>query len=282
MAEGELLSRAFAEAHPEEAARVLEGLSAADMADFVGQQPAAVAAPVLAALLPLPAAGLLDSLPDEQAAGLLADLGPERAAAILRCLQAPRREALLGRLRPGRRAALALLLAYPGDTVGAWADPRALAVRRDSTVGWARRAVADSGAPANCDLYVVDGDRRLAGAVAVGKLLRSDPASALDRVMDRQPPALPAAAGVGEARGAPEWSGRGALPVVDARGRLLGAVSAETLERAVGAVGQRDLRPTSGALTVLIGTYLQAASGLLRGYWGLLAPAGRQHGEDRS
>lgn len=280
MAEGERLSRAFAEAHPEEAARVLEGLPATEVGAFLGQQPAAVAAPVLAAMLPLSAAGLLESLSQDQAGDLLADLGPERAAAILRCLSAQRREALLGRLRPGRRAALALLLAYPGDTVGAWADPRTLAVRRDSSVGWARRAVGDSGAPANCDLYVVDGDRRLAGTVAVAKLLRTDPATALHRVMDRNAPALPAATGIGEARGDRGWTGHGALPVVDARGRLLGAVSAETLDRALGAVGQRDIRPGSGALSVLIGTYLQAVGGLLRGLWGLLAPASGNYREE--
>lgn len=273
MTEGQKLSRAFAEQYPGEAARVLEGLSESEVAAYLAELPAAVAAPVVAAMLPLAAAGVLGRMAPETGGAVVAVLGPERAASALRCLDRGSREALLARLRPGRRAALGLLMAYPEDTVGAWADPRTLALRRDATVAWARHAVAASVAPANCDLYVVDGDRRLRGWLPVGKLLRSDAAARLEQVMDPGPAVLPATAGVGEARGDGGWIGHASLPVVDGRGRLIGAVSAETLDRALGLGQERPAEAGSGALGTLVGTYLQAGVGLLQGLWGLLAPA---------
>jgi|GEM_PF-4975309 len=190
MAEGEALGRAFAADHPGEAADVLEGVPAAAVAAFLAEVPAADAAAVLAAMLPGPAAGVVAAMAPEAGAAALRNVPPERAAALLRCLDRDRREALVTELRPGRRAAVKLLLAYPADTVGAWADPRVLAVRRDASVGRARRAVRDSGTPAGCDLYVVDGQRRLAGTVPVGKLLRLDPEAALARAMEPEVAAL--------------------------------------------------------------------------------------------
>jgi magnesium transporter len=275
MAEGEVLGRAFAADHPGEAADVLEGVPAAAVAAFLAELPAADAAAVLAAMLPGPAAGVVAAMAPEAGAAALRNVPPERAAALLRCLDRDRREALVTALRPGRRAAVKLLLAYPADTVGAWADPRVLAVRRDASVGHARRAVADSGTPAACDLYVVAGDRHLVGTVPVGKLLRLDPEEPVARVMDAEVAALPASLGVMEARGAPDWTGHGSLPVVDARGRLLGAVSAATLERAAGVPGAPEATPGPAAAGELVTTYLQAVVGLLRGFWAMAMPSGQ-------
>jgi len=283
MAEGEGLSRAFAERHPEEAARLLEALPASEVAAYLAELPVSVAAPVAAAMLPVPAAAVLDEMRGETGGALLATLGPDRAAALLRCLAPERREAWLRRLRrlrPGRRAAVGLLLSYPVDTVGAWTEPRILSLRRDATVAWARRAVATVATAAESDLYVVDADRRLAGWLPVGRLLRSGAQARLDQVMDRQPAVLPAATGIGEARADHGWVGRTALPVVDGRGQLLGAVSESALDRAMGGGQGRELVAGDSTLGALTDAYLHAGAGLLRGVWGLLAPAGASRGED--
>ncbi|HKJ71252.1 MAG TPA: hypothetical protein VKA55_05830 [Gammaproteobacteria bacterium] len=281
MADGAALGRAFAAAHPEDAARVLEGLPPAEVAQYLGGLPRDEAARLLAAMLPLPAADVLAREEPGRAVEAVRGLPPDRAAAVLRCLPAERREALLSALRPGRRAAVGLLMAYPDDTVGAWADPRVLAVRRDAAAGWARRAVARAGAPAACELYVVEGDRRLAGLVPVGRLLRSAPGIPLERLMERDAPALSARAGLGEARADSGWVGHAALPVVDGHGRLVGALSAAALERALGAPERGDGPAGEGALGVLVGAYLQAAGDLLRAGWALLAPPARAGRGDR-
>jgi magnesium transporter len=281
MAEGELLSRAFAVHHPEEAAGILELLPAAEAAAFLGEQPAEDAAPLVGAMLPTPAADLLDRLPLQGAARLINHLPPDCAAGVLRAMAPERREAVVNRLRPGRRAAIGLLLAYPGDTVGAWADPRTLAVREDASVGRARRAVADAGTQAGCDLYVVDGSRRLAGTVALGRLLRTDPGVPVARVMVAQSPALAAATGVAEAHAAPAWRSHNALPVVDARGRLLGAVTVDALERALGARDRSAEAGGQGLLNDLAATYLQALVDLLREFWAMLVPVGAGQRRER-
>lgn len=280
MAEGEGLSRAFAQRHPEEAARLLEALPAPEVSAYLAALPVAVAAPVVAAMLSVPAAGVLDCMGSETGGALLANLRPERAAAVLRCLAPERREAWLGRLRPGRRAAVALLLSYPTDTVGAWTEPRILSLRRDATVAWARRAVAAVATAEESDLYVVEADRRLAGWFPVARLLRSDPKLRLDQVMDRHPTALPAATGIGEARADGAWVGHTALPVVDGRGQLLGAVTEAALDRALGGGPGREPLAAGGAMGALTDAYLHAGAGLLREVWGLLAPAAGSRQED--
>lgn len=280
MAEGEGLSRAFAERHPEEAARLLEALPAPEVSAYLAALPVAVAAPVVAAMLSVPAAGVLDCMGAETGGALLANLRPERAAAVLRCLAPERREAWLGRLRPGRRAAVALLLSYPTDTVGAWAEPRILSLRRDATVAWARRAVAAVAIAEESDLYVVEADRRLAGWLPVARLLRCGPQVRLDQVMDRHPTALPAVTGIGEARADSGWVGHTALPVVDGRGQLLGAVTEAVLDRALGGGPVREPLTGGGAMGALTDAYLHAGAGLLREVWGLLAPAAGSRRED--
>lgn len=280
MAEGEGLSQAFAERHPEEAANALEGLAEEEVADFLAALPVSVAAPVAEAMLPLPAAGVVGRMGTETGGALLAALAPQAAAALLRCMVSEQREALLARVRPGRRAALALLLSYPVDTVGAWADPRTLSLRRDASVAWARAAVAASAAPVDYDLYVLGGDHRLAGCLPVGRLLRRAPEVRLERVMDPSPPALPATNSIGEARGDSAWIGRSVLPVVDGSGYLLGAVTEEVLDRALGGDPGGDPLAEGGALGALTDTCLQAGAGLLREVWSLLVPAAGTRRED--
>ncbi|MEF8792378.1 magnesium transporter MgtE N-terminal domain-containing protein [Thiohalorhabdus sp.] len=280
MAEGEGLSRAFAERHPGEAAMLLETLAEDEVAAYLAELPVPVAATVLAAMLPGPAAGVLDRLGPEIGADLLTALGPERAATALRNLVPKRREALLGRLRPGRRAAVARLLRYVPDTVGAWIEPRILSLRQDATVAWARRAVAAARAPAETELYVVDASHRLVGRLPLGRLLRSDVTARLERVMARRPAALTDATEIGEARHDSSWVGLAALPVVDSGGYLLGELTEEALERALGRHRAREARTGTGALEALADTYLHAGTGFLREVWSLLAPAAGSHRED--
>ncbi|MCR4301457.1 MAG: hypothetical protein NUV51_07585, partial [Sulfuricaulis sp.] len=71
MARTRELSLAFAEAHPGDAARVLEHLSTHDATAFLKLLPTRLGAPVLRHMLPTSAAHCLEQLDDEAAAGLV-------------------------------------------------------------------------------------------------------------------------------------------------------------------------------------------------------------------
>lgn len=275
MAEGERLSRAFLDAHPEEAARVLEALPPSDVASFLRDISPEIGATCLSRMLPGQAAACLEALGPEAARGLTARLDGPPAAGIIRFLSGETRKALISGLRPGPRRTAMRLLAYPGDTLGAWADPRVVTLRRDATVAWAKKAARLAARPPGCEVFVVEDDGRLAGRVPVASLLRSDPETILGRILDPETGAWSARTGVARAAGFFTGSDREGLAVVDARGRLVGVLSPQRLKQALGRLrgegGEGPGHP--GALDSLGGALGSALAGLTSAWWAVLAPS---------
>ena len=84
VAEPVSLSLAFLEAHPGDAARVLERLAPNVAADLLKSIPQRLAAPVARQMLPLFSARAMDKLADDSAVGLLRAMGPQAGVALLR------------------------------------------------------------------------------------------------------------------------------------------------------------------------------------------------------
>src|SRR6185503_3439466 len=123
MAEPEALTLNYIVAHPAEAARVLERIPTADAAALFASVPARAGSPVLMAMLTSAAARVLGSLDDEPALALLAAAGAQAAVTVLRYVPEARRSGLLQGLPTATALASRILLGYPDDSVGAWADP---------------------------------------------------------------------------------------------------------------------------------------------------------------
>lgn len=275
MADGEALAWAFVEAHPWEAARTLEALPAPEVAAFLASLAPDRAGSVLTGMLPRHAADCLEALERPVAKRLAGFLEAVTVADIARCLPEDRCRELLGWLRPGRRAGAGLLLAYPQNTLGAWADPRAISLRRDATVAWARKAVRVAAAPPQGELLIVDEAGRLVGMVVLAALLRSDPEVRLGTILEPDRSALPARSDLSRAAEVFAGTDRRSLPVVDNRGRPLGVLSPARLRQALG-------RPLEGAHTgpevgsamgEMGATMGSAWSGLIRAWWELLTPS---------
>ncbi|MFA9460152.1 magnesium transporter MgtE N-terminal domain-containing protein [Thiohalorhabdus methylotrophus] len=233
MAEETALARIFLESHPAEAAGVLEGLPPGEVAELAEELPAAVLAPAVGAMTPVPGARCLREIGEERAAELLQVLPARRAAALIRGLPWHRQRSLVARIRPGRRTTLATLLHQPGDTVGAWVDPEVLTVREDVAVGQALHRVQESDHKGPCGIYVVDGDSRLLGVARLPKLMQAGRETPVGRVAERGVPVLASATGLAALPGHPAWKELAELPVVDSQGRLMGAVTAATLSLAI-------------------------------------------------
>ncbi|MBK6972498.1 MAG: magnesium transporter [Sterolibacteriaceae bacterium] len=279
MASSEALSYAYLEAHPADAARVLERLAPASAAALLQSAPLRLACPVLRQMLPLAGARCLERLDDADTAGLLRGVGAQAGVALLRYVGAERRVRLLAQLPTALTLAYELLLGYPEGTVGASMDPRALALPADMTAGESLARVRSADETFASDPHVIDRDQRLLGYVDLAELLRAPAATSLARLVRPSPHRLPAQALLAGCREHPGWRDASALPVVERGDRLVGALTHGALLRAL-STQQRTPAPrrTEDTLAGVAGAYWFGVSSMIEAVVGLL-PVERREGD---
>ncbi len=262
MGEAWEFSIGFVEAHPAEAARVLEAQPTAQASAFLAAITPRIAATVLGHMLPTAAARVLHGLDDEAAHTLLHAASTQTAVAILRHLPESARARLIAQLSPASALTSQLLLGFPDDTVGAWTDPDAPTAPVDADVRAALARVRTQGSADLQQLFVIDAERRLLGIVALEQLLRTRDADRLLGVMRPPVTTLAAMMPVASARDATAWERAIALPVVDHERRLIGVLRRTALGQALRARG-RHVTETHSATS--------AADALATSYWGVVS-----------
>jgi len=267
---GERLVQRFAAAHPDEAARVLGGQAAAQVAEVLARLPEETAATLLAQTSPPVAAAAVGTLDPARGARLLARLPAERAAALLRRLDPEPRERLM-REMPGAER-LRPLIVLPEDTAGALMDPGTLALPEDLELDEVRRRLGRHAHHLALELYVVDREQRLVGLADLREVLdtsRRGPLAGLVRAVEP----LPARADLTAIAAHPAWSRRGSLPVVDERGTYLGAVRAERLRQRTQSGATQRSRAEKEAVLALGELFWLGLSGA---FTGLARPEGEE------
>lgn len=191
-------------------------------------------------------ADLLVELPEDEAAALIEHLGSERAADVLEEmdtddavdvlaeLKPTKREEVLNDMDPEESAEMRRLLAYLPDTAGGLMNPDPLIFAADATVAEALARIRNPDLPAAeaahvfvCEAPLETPTGRYLGPVGYQRLLREPPATHLGRCLDAQPEfVLPDLATAEIARRLASYDVV-AVPVCDAQGRLLGAVSVD-------------------------------------------------------
>jgi len=232
MADAEDLTHAFLDAHPFDAARVLEALPAAEAAALFGRLPPRLGGPVLAAMLPPTAARVLGSLDNDQAMALLASIGVQPAVAVLRHVQDPRRARLIDGLPTAVAVASRMLLGYPEDSVGAWADPDIVALPPETTVGDAISRIR-VGTTDIARVHVIGPGERLLGMVELATLLRAQETAHLGALIGEPQAVLAAVSSLVGAATHRGWEFAASLPVVERGDRLVGVLRRATLMRAL-------------------------------------------------
>ncbi len=277
MSSREELSYAFLEAHPVDAARVLERLAPASAAALLQSAPLRLASPVLRQMLPLAGARCLEQFDNSETAGLLHALGPQAGVALLRYVSPERRVRALEQLPTALTLAYELLLGYPEGTVGAWMDPRAMAFPADMTCGEALERVRQADEALIADPFVIDRNQRLQGYVEFADLLRAHATTPLTRLLRSSPNRLPAQALLAGLREHPGWREASTLPVVERGDRLVGALTHTALQRAL---SLEHATPGSGAtddtLSGLAGAYWFGVSSLIQAIVGQLPARSRR------
>jgi len=177
-----VLQRDLVENHPDDAVRLLERMTAPEVADVLSRQPASVTVPVWERLSPDIGMAAMDRLPDHQAADLLHHIDPTRTAAMLSMRDAETRERFLKRLPESEANELREILAYPPDSAGALMDPRVLLLRPDTTVRESLARIRTLRRRSMRLLFVVDADNHLQGQVDIQDIATAGATTRLEEI----------------------------------------------------------------------------------------------------
>jgi len=257
MAEAEHLALAFLADHPHEAALVLEGMGQRDAVDLFERVPARTAGPVLAGMVASAAARIVAAMTHETALAVLAAAGTQAAVATLRHVPEPRRGALVAGLPTATGVASRLLLGFPDDTAGAWADPDVIALAPAMRVSEALARLRMPEQPRVDEVHVTAADRNLLGVIDLHTLLRTGETQTLGALARPAVGTIAAAAPLASAAAHRGWEHSVVLPVVERGGRFLGVLRRAVLMRAL--ARRRGPVRDDGDETV--------AGAVARGYW---------------
>jgi magnesium transporter len=212
------LGRDLSRRSPAEARRLLEAADDRRAAAMLRAAHPAVAAGLLARCEPAHIGRVLAFMPTEHLAAMLAPLGAEDRGRVESALDG------------GRKADIERLLNCSETAVGRLATPKIWRCPRGVTVGAAleilRRNSEQIEVAQNC--YVVEGER-LVGVAALRALAVAPPDTPIDSVMTPEPIALAEDSDTDAAAEVVHTHDFLSLPVLDAAGRLVGAVRVDDL-----------------------------------------------------
>jgi len=243
-----LLSQAFLESHPRDAALILERLPGEEAAAFLEKTPPQLVARVFQQMAQLVAAGCLERLAPARAAAVLTALPLNAAAGLLRRLEAEVRDQTLVHAPAEFSISLRHLLQYPEGTAGALMESRVLALPGDLRVSEARVRVRRALHSLLYYVYVVDRDQRLIGVLNLRELMLASPKAMLSSAMRPHVVRLSVRADLTSILTHPGWREFHILPVVDDSGSFVGVIRHETLRRLEDTAGT----PASQAISTML------------------------------
>lgn len=238
------------EAGPVQAATALleayEDLKPQDLAEAIHDLSPKRRAEVADALDDETLADVLEELPDDDRLEILTHLATDRAADILEVMQpddatdllsdlpAHTQEELLQLMEPEEAADIRRLLTYDEDTAGGLMTTEPIILGPEASIAEALAMVRrEEVHPAIASLVYVTRPPhetptgRLLGSVHIQRLLREPPHQPVGSILDPDVDALSADASLGEVTRALATYNLVALPVTDAEGRLIGAVTVD-------------------------------------------------------
>lgn len=266
------LTRAFAADYPQEAAAALESRSAEEIADVLHSLPLDTAAGVLQRMAAGSAALVTGFMKAEDAAGLVIRLPLDAALSMLRRMAPEFRDKIVDVMPEEYAKALKAAVGFPPGTAGALMDPRVLALPSDLTADEALKAVRRDAENAHYNIYVVDRDHALVGVLNLREMLLAGPRDRLEAIVQPVRHRLSADVDQHGIVGHPGWREVHSLPVVDRRGRFLGAIRYRTLSRLTNQLTRDDFAPGAATVRALGDLIWTGVGGVIDAIASTLAP----------
>jgi magnesium transporter len=231
---------------PEQVRELLEEIHDEDLADLIADLPDEEAAQLLAQLPAEEAAPIFERLDDEQKEAIVEELGPESTAQIAMEMASDERADLfkelpvdvgekilasLEQIDPQAAVDVEELTKWPEHSAGSLMTTDYVSVTQSMTVGQSIDEIRKKGAQAETIyyVYVLSAGRKLDGVVSLRDLLLSEPLKRMSEVMTENvinvPPEMDQEV---VARRLAKYD-LSAIPVVEARGILLGVITVDDI-----------------------------------------------------
>jgi magnesium transporter len=191
---------------------------------------------------------ILDELPPETVAEGVRELDLDDAVYILEDLPEDERAEILDQLSPRERVALARSLQYPEDSAGRRMQTDYIAVPPSWRVGHAIDYMRETEELPErfYELYVVDTDSRLLGAVSLDRLLRTKRPTLVSELMDAERRRVRATDDQEEVARLFERYNLIAVPVVDEADRLVGVITVDDVVDVIEEEAEKDIKALGG------------------------------------
>ena len=215
--------------HPADIADIVEEMTADERRAVFEQLDVETAAEALAEVEPEVQAAIVSDLQEERAADILEEMAPDEAADLLQDLPEERRDELVELMETEEAKDVEEILAHAEDSAGGIMTTDVISFPRDITA----QAAIDRLRQQKPDpelayyLYVTDADGRLEGIVSLRDLVVADPDTSLLQVMDPNVLTVNATSPKEDVAALMAKYDLLALPVVDARHRLIGAITVD-------------------------------------------------------
>lgn len=215
--------------HPADIADVVEEMTADERRAVFEQLDVETAAEALGEVDPEMQVSIVGDLDEERAADILEEMAPDEAADLLGDLPEQQREELIELMEEEEGEEVEELLTYPEDSAGGIMTTDLLSFAREltaaATIERLRQLKPDP--ELAYYLYVVDAERKLEGIISLRDLVVAEPATPLAEIMDPHVLSVSAETDKQEVASLMAKYDLLALPVVDARRKLIGMVTVD-------------------------------------------------------
>ncbi len=235
-------------ARPEDVAEWLELLSFEDRQTILGALDHDAAGTVLTDTTASIRATLVEDLDPERLARIAEAMPADEAADLIGELEDAEGEEVLSRISEEDEEVLRDLLQYPEDTAGGIMNPEVVALAAaatvDDTIAVLRMADEDTSTAA---VYVVDSENCLLGRVRLRQLVTAPSGAALGEIMERDLISVQVDADQEDVADLVDKYDFMAIPVVDDRDHLLGAVTVDDVLDVIEEEATEDIYKMAGS-----------------------------------
>jgi len=219
----------LAELHPADIADILEDLSHNEQKAVIESLDDETAAQALSEIPTKMQADLLESIPTEKAADIVGEMPPDEAADVLNEMPPETSAEVLADMGKEEAQEVRELLAFEDNTAGAMMTTEYVFVHESATVEGALEALRnfEGNVEAIHQIYLVDNDAALKGAVPLGRIVLAAAKTSLAGLSTEEVISVQAQEGVKAVVELFHKYNLMSLPVVDEAGHLLGIVTAD-------------------------------------------------------
>jgi magnesium transporter len=219
----------LAQLHPSDIADILEDLAPAEREAILTTLDEEVAAEALEEVEPKLQKSMLESLDSETAASIVEEMDPSAAADLLAELPEASSEAILEEMGAEERQEVEELLEFREDSAAGRMTTEYVSIPKTAVVGDAIQALRDFDGDVETitEVYLTDEDDVLVGVVPLARIVLAKPETRLEVLSDARFVSCPAEAHQNQVADLFDRYNLRALPIVDGKYRLVGAIEAD-------------------------------------------------------